>query len=107
MSALNRIFFNCIAATMITGYCGLVGSVALAASSPFAETVILNGKVITMDADEIDAISFAEAVAIRGNEIIAVGSNEEVRALYRKVSPTPEIVNVKSIEAAMELCESE
>ncbi|NCF51102.1 amidohydrolase family protein [Gammaproteobacteria bacterium] len=81
MSALHRTFSKWIAVATIAGYCGLVGGIALAASSPFAETVILNGKVITLDSDEIDDITFAEAIAIRGNEIIAVGSNDEVRAL--------------------------
>ncbi len=59
----------------------LLAGTGLAAISPYAETIIVNGKVITADADDIDAISFEEAIAIRGHEIIAVGSNEEVRAL--------------------------
>ncbi|MDH3533690.1 MAG: metal-dependent hydrolase [Gammaproteobacteria bacterium] len=57
----------------------LLCQIALAAQSPYATTVIMNGKVITADADDVDAISFAEAIAIREDEIIAVGSNEDMR----------------------------
>ena len=55
--------------------------IVMAAQPPFAETVILNGKVITMDADEPEKISFEDAIAIRGKEILAVGSNDEIRKL--------------------------
>ncbi|MDX1499141.1 MAG: amidohydrolase family protein [Woeseiaceae bacterium] len=51
---------------------------AEAADSPYATTLIVNGRVIAADSDDIDDISFHEAVAIRNEEIIAVGSNEEM-----------------------------
>ena len=54
-------------------------SSVMAAQSPYATTVIINGKVITADSDDIDDITFAEAIAIRDNEIIAVGSNTEMQ----------------------------
>jgi len=41
------------------------------------ETVLVNGKVLTVD----DSFSVAEAVAISGNRILAVGSSADVRAL--------------------------
>jgi predicted amidohydrolase YtcJ len=53
----------------------------MAGESPYATTIIINGKVITADSDNIDEISFHEAVAIRNDEIIAVGSNAEVQSL--------------------------
>ncbi|MDX1499289.1 MAG: amidohydrolase family protein [Woeseiaceae bacterium] len=66
----------------LLGAGALLGTAPAAAGvSPYAETIIVNGKVITLDADDIDAISFAEAVAIRGNEIIAVGSNADMAPL--------------------------
>jgi predicted amidohydrolase YtcJ len=40
----------------------------------FADLVLLNGKVVTVDADE----TIAEAVAVKGSLIVAVGSDEEV-----------------------------
>ena len=53
----------------------------LAAVSPNAQeapdTVLLNGKIITVD----DFFSIQEAVAIGGERIVAVGTNEHVRAL--------------------------
>jgi predicted amidohydrolase YtcJ len=52
-----------------------------AAPSPYADTVIINGKVITADADRPEDVSIAEALAIRGERIIAVGSNDEIQAL--------------------------
>jgi predicted amidohydrolase YtcJ len=54
---------------------------AHAGTSPFAETVIINGQVITADNDDPSQVTIAEAVAIRGDEILAVGSNAEIKAL--------------------------
>jgi predicted amidohydrolase YtcJ len=59
---------------------GLV-QVAAAGESPYAETVIINGQVITADNDDPAKVTIAEAVAIRGDRILAVGSNDEIRAL--------------------------
>ncbi len=66
--------------------------VASAATSPFAETVILNGKVITADSDDPRAVSIAEAIAIQGERIMAVGSNEEIRRL---VADWTEVIDAK------------
>lgn len=41
-----------------------------------ADTAYLHGTVITMNADET-----AEAIAVRGDEIVAVGTDEEIQAL--------------------------
>jgi predicted amidohydrolase YtcJ len=49
--------------------------------SPFAETIIVNGQVITADNDDPKEVTIAEAIAIRGDRILAVGSNAEIRAL--------------------------
>lgn len=49
---------------------------ALAAEPP-ADRILLNGKIITVDARD----SVAEALAMRGGRILAVGSNAEVEAL--------------------------
>jgi len=42
--------------------------------------ILINGKVITVDAHD----SVAEAVAIQGGKIVAVGTNEEIRKLASK-----------------------
>jgi predicted amidohydrolase YtcJ len=41
------------------------------------DVILVNGKVVTVD----DYFSISEAVAIRGDRILAVGSDEEIRAL--------------------------
>ncbi len=50
-----------------------------AGQSPYATTVVINGKVITADSDKIEDISVHEAIAIRDKEIIAVGSNADIQ----------------------------
>jgi len=52
-----------------------------AAPSPYADTVIINGKVITADSDDPDSVTIAEAIAIQSNKIIAVGSDNDIKAL--------------------------
>jgi len=51
-------------------------SVVRAQQQP-ADLVLSNGKVITVD----DTFTIAQAVAIRGDRIVAVGTNEEINAL--------------------------
>ncbi len=46
----------------------------LAVAQP-ADQILVNGKVLTVDED----FSIAEAIAIRHDRIIAVGSNQEIR----------------------------
>lgn len=43
--------------------------------SLYADTILVNGNVITVD----DALPTAEAVAVKGDRIVHVGSNDEVR----------------------------
>jgi predicted amidohydrolase YtcJ len=57
----------------------LVAAVAVACSSAAwaqtaADTVLLNGKIVTVD----DRFTIAEALAIKGGRIVAVGSNAEI-----------------------------
>jgi len=46
-------------------------------SSPIADTIIAGGRVLTMD----PALPVAEAIAIRGDRILAVGSNDDIANL--------------------------
>jgi adenine deaminase len=48
--------------------------------SLLADTILVNGNVITVD----DEHPTAEAVAIKGDKIMYVGSNEEVRSCASK-----------------------
>src|SRR5262245_193741 len=54
----------------------LVAVVHPSAQAPAADLVLLNGKILTVDAS--DAI--AQAVAIAGGKIVAVGTNAEIRS---------------------------
>ncbi len=60
---------------------GLLSSGVSAAPAPYAETIIINGKVITADSDDIKKVTIAEAIAISGDKILAVGSNAEIQKL--------------------------
>ena len=63
------------------GLIAVAAAVAIAGSSPLAQStadeVLLNGKIITVD----QRFSIAQAVAIRGDRIVAVGSNAEISRL--------------------------
>lgn len=65
---------------------------AYAEKAPFAETVILNGKVITADSDDPAEVTIAEAIAIYGDRIMAVGSNAEIKKL---VADWTEVIDAK------------
>jgi len=78
-------------ATVVATACVLI-SVAHAGKSPFAETVILNGKVITADSDDPEDISIEQAIAISGDRIMAVGSDEEIKQL---IADWTEVIDAK------------
>jgi predicted amidohydrolase YtcJ len=88
-SKLSSYFCHLIAVAVTAG---VMSGDALAKPAPYADTVILNGKVITMDADDPEEISMEQAIAIRGSRILAVGSNEEIRKL---VADWTEVIDAK------------
>src|SRR5215217_8525847 len=53
------------------------GAALLSAQQPSADVILTNGKIITVD----DKFSIAQAVAIRGERIVAVGSNQQIATL--------------------------
>jgi predicted amidohydrolase YtcJ len=53
-----------------------------------ADIVLLNGKIITVDAND----RIAEAVAIEGAKIVAIGSNEEIGA---RIGPSTEQIDLR------------
>ena len=79
------------AATGVATACALI-SVAHAGTSPYAETVILNGMVITADSDDPEDISIKQAIAIAGDRIMAVGSDEEIKQL---IAAWTEVIDAK------------
>lgn len=72
-------------------FCASVTSLALSLASAVAqspERLFLNGKIITLDAAE----SVAQALAVREGKLVAVGSNEALRAL---AGPETEIIDLE------------
>ena len=71
---------------------GLLGVAAVAAASPAwsqnADTILVNGKVLTVDSQ----FSTREAIAIRGGTITAVGSNAEVR---KQAGPKTRVIDLQ------------
>jgi predicted amidohydrolase YtcJ len=65
----HRLAFGMLGAT--------IAAIALVARAQAPDLALSNGKIITVD----ERFSIAEAVAIRGNEIVAVGPTEVIAAL--------------------------
>ncbi|MBI4465533.1 MAG: amidohydrolase family protein [Acidobacteria bacterium] len=65
----------------VWGVIGLAGSRAQAQQAP--DTILYNGKIVTVDNDGVnDQLgTIAQALAIRGTTISAVGSNAQIRAM--------------------------
>lgn len=78
-----------VAATLIAGL--IVGAQRDDSEGP-VDLIVYNGKVYTADASG----SMAEAVAVRGNQILRVGSNREINRLRR-----PQTVVVDALGAAV------
>ena len=66
---------------------GLVTACA-SLSPPSADTVYVNGKIITVDT----AFTIAQAVAVKDGRFVGVGTSDEMR---RYVSPTTRVVDLK------------
>ena len=54
-----------------------LGAALLSAQAPAPDLILSNGKIITVD----DRFSIAQAIAIRGDRIVAVGTNAEINRL--------------------------
>ena len=67
-----------IVKTLVAGALFAVGAAAfLEAQQTPADTILTNGKIITVD----DRFSIAQAVAIRGDRFVAVGTNQDIAKL--------------------------
>ena len=55
----------------------VVASLAVDAQQPAPDIILTNGKIVTVDAQ----FSIAQAVAVRGDRIVAVGSNQDITRL--------------------------
>jgi|RhiMetdeSRZDD1v2_1073273.scaffolds.fasta_scaffold19629_1 predicted amidohydrolase YtcJ len=67
-----------VSATLMAGLLLAVAGAAMVRGQQAAvDTVLMNGKIITVD----DRFSIAQAVAIRGDRFVAVGSNQDIARL--------------------------
>jgi predicted amidohydrolase YtcJ len=72
--------------------CLIYINISFAGVSPYADTVIINGQVITADNNDPNRVTIAEAIAVQGDKIMAVGSNAEIRML---IADWTEIIDAK------------
>ncbi|HXH24252.1 MAG TPA: amidohydrolase [Vicinamibacterales bacterium] len=68
---------RCGIAAVAVGAAVAGGMVGAQQAPPAADTILLNGKIITVD----DRFTIAQAVAVRGDRFVAVGTNQEVARL--------------------------
>jgi len=71
----KRLALGLLAATAIVG-AAMIAPVVLA-QQPSADLILTNGKIITVD----DRFSIAQAIAVRGDRIIAVGTTADITKL--------------------------
>ena len=78
----------------------ILSAVALAGQTPAPATLVLrNGKIVTVDA----ALPDAQAVAVRGDRIAAVGSNESIQPY---IGPSTQVIDLRGQLAIPGLIES-
>src|SRR5438094_1561243 len=63
--------------TLKLTFAGILLATAMRAQQTAPDVVLSNGKIITVD----DRFTIAQAVAIRGDRIVAVGTNQEMMRL--------------------------
>jgi predicted amidohydrolase YtcJ len=85
-------YSNCFNRLLILLFATILSSTVSAATSPYAEIVIINGKVITADSNDPTQVTIAQAIAIQGNKILEVGSNAQIQAL---VADWTEVIDAK------------
>ena len=61
----------------VVSFVTVVLVVVTAAQAPAPDLILTNGKIITVD----ERFTIAQAVAVRGDRIVAVGSNDEIAAM--------------------------
>lgn len=83
----RSLFVWCVACVLTGVALVAAGRAATEAQPVAADIVLVNGAVLTVDAND----SVAEAVAIAGGRIAAVGSNAEIRS---RVSPATEVIDL-------------
>jgi predicted amidohydrolase YtcJ len=75
------------AAGLLAGWLAVAGS-PTAAQAPAADLALINGKILTVDATD----SIAQAVAIGGGRIVAVGTTADVRA---RIGSSTQVIDLR------------
>ena len=92
----RRTFLKMIAAASTAP---LLKPLSVLAMQPEASLVLFNGSIITVDG----SVSVAEAIAVRGYRILAVGSTPHIKSLKRRfacrrwAARTPRFRNANSV----------
>ncbi len=84
----------CLLALLLSLSCSAERNTSLA-----PDTVLINGKILTVDPDD----SIAEAVAIKNGKIIAVGTNEAIR---ERIGSLTEVIDLNGATATPGLIDS-
>src|SRR5690606_21410074 len=71
-------------AVIFIGFCVLLFTYGCSSFQPVPDTILFNGKLITMDS----AASLVEAVAIRNGKIIALGDDRDILSMARDATRT-------------------
>jgi predicted amidohydrolase YtcJ len=89
IAAANRLLYvSCMMRQMIAGVCLSFSLVStLNAQEPAPDLILHHGKVVTVDAN----FTVSEAIAVRGERILRVGSNSEVLKLKRARTQTMDL----------------
>jgi predicted amidohydrolase YtcJ len=85
---MTRLMKTLVAASITIGFTNV-----LEAETPkqiVPDTILVNGKIVTVD----DQFTIAQAVAIKGERILAVGANEAIRALANNET---KVLNLKGL----------
>ena len=81
MNLTMRLYKLIVFAILLSLLMVMIVSSGVAAPAPYADTIILNGQVITADNDDPERVIIAQAIAIQGNRIMAVGNDDDILKL--------------------------
>src|ERR1041385_5098599 len=88
-----------IAAFLLPLFLAVLSIPAEQTQQPPADLVLTNGKIITVDARD----TIAQAVAVAGGKIAAVGTNEQIRG---RVGPRTQVIDLRGRTATPGLIDS-
>ena len=79
----RKLFVACLYAAVLS-----VGTSLAHAQEPVADIILTNGKIVTVD----DRFTIAQAVAIKGQRIVAVGKTADIR---KRADKATKVIDLK------------